>query len=266
MKILKMRLLFFVSLLLICVSCTRVIDLELGNQSGDLVIEANITNVQGPQTIKLSTNVPFTNTNVYPPVTGATVSVSDQAGNNYAFTEAPLGTYSISNMAGVAGNTYTMHISTNNKTYTATSVMPSVVALDTVTAENNDVNSSNNKKKITVHYHDPVGIVNQYNFLLYVNKVQVKAVFANNDQFTNGNDVTYDLLQNDIDIYPGDTVTVEMQCVDLPIYTYWYTLMQQGKNGAQSGVAPSNPPTNITPASLGYFSAHTTQSKTIVVK
>jgi hypothetical protein len=42
--------------------------------------------------------------------------------------------------------------------------------------------------------------------------------------------------------------------------------MQEQTNGPGGGVTPSNPPTNITPVTLGYFSAHTTQSKTIVVK
>jgi hypothetical protein len=159
-----------------------------------------------------------------------------------------------------------MHVFTNNKNYTAISTIPQNVALDTVTDANKDVRGGNNKKKITVHYHDPAGIVNQYNFLLFVNNAQVKAIFATNDQFTDGNDVSYDLDEDDIDIHSGDKVTVEMQCIDLPIYTYWFTLMQQGGNGARGSVTPSNPPTNLTPASLGYFSAHTTQSKTITVK
>jgi hypothetical protein len=31
-------------------------------------------------------------------------------------------------------------------------------------------------------------------------------------------------------------------------------------------VAPANPPASISPATLGYFSAHTTQTLTLVVK
>jgi len=84
--------------------------------------------------------------------------------------------------------------------------------------------------------------------------------------------VSIDLRENtggtsvDKGIFSGDTVTVEMQCIDLPVYTYWETLMQEQSNGPGGGVTPSNPPTNITPATLGYFSAHTTQSQTIIVK
>jgi len=56
-----------------------------------------------------------------------------------------------------------------------------------------------------------------------------------------------------------------MQCIDQPIYTYWLTLMRQG-GGFFGSVTPSNPPTNISPASLGYFSAHTSQMATIIAK
>src|ERR1700760_2399042 len=96
-------------------SCTKVIDLELGDNSGELVIEGNITNVRAPQYITISRNVPFTNTNTYPSVTGAT-------GNVRQFTEGPSGTYSIGRLTGQPGGTYTLQIITNGKTYKAVSI------------------------------------------------------------------------------------------------------------------------------------------------
>jgi hypothetical protein len=265
MKIIPLYSLSFF-ILLFASSCNKVIDLKLGNEAGKLVVEGIITNVKGPQYIKLSTNVSFSNTNTYPPVTGAQVTVNDQAGNSYTFTEGSAGVYSIDELAGSYGSVYTMHVSTNGKNYTASSTMPALVALGSVSSAKNDFDSRNNKRKISVHYTDSKGIVNQYKFILYVNGVQVKRVFVNNDDFTDGNIVTFDLIQDDIDIYPGDKVTVEMQCIDKAVYTYWFTLMQQGFNGPGGGVTPSDPPNNITPQTLGYFSAQTTQSKTITVQ
>jgi len=40
----------------------------------------------------------------------------------------------------------------------------------------------------------------------------------------------------------------------------------QQSNGPGGGVSPSNPPTNISPATLGYFSAHTSSIKTMIVQ
>ncbi|MDB5089731.1 MAG: hypothetical protein JWR09_3725 [Mucilaginibacter sp.] len=254
-------------LAILAVSCTKVIDLKLGNDTGKLVIEGNITDVSEPQYIKLSRNVAFNNTNTYPAVTGATVSVSDDKGNTYPFKEGPSGTYSINLMNGITGSTYNMTVLTNGASYTASSTMPSLIQLDSITAKTTALNSSKNQKEITVHFKDPAATANQYRFIMYVNNVQVKGVFAFNDDFTDGRYVHNELREDDIKIYPGDTVTVEMQCIDKIIYTYWLTLMQQlGTDRPGGAVAPSNPPTNITPATLGYFSAHTTQTKTIVIK
>lgn len=244
-------------------SCTKVIDLKLQNDTNKLVIEGNITNVLGAQSIKLSQNVPFTNANDYPPVSGAKVTISDQAGNSYPLIEKLAGTYLLGRLAGIAGNTYTMTVLTNGKTYTANSVLPKAVVLDSITTKNDEFNSKN--KNILVHFKDPAQIKNHYRFVLYVNGTQVSNIFAYNDDFTDGRYINTE-LRNNVDIYPGDQVTVEMQCIDEPVYTYWYTLMQQQVNGPGGGVTPSNPPSNIAPVALGYFSAHTTQSITIMVK
>jgi hypothetical protein len=252
-------------ILLVITSCDKVIDLKLGNVTNQLVIEGNVTNTQGPQYVKLSTNVSFSSANTYPPVTGATVIVSDEVGNSYQFTEGPSGTYSNNRLVGITGSTYTMKVTALEKTYTASSVMPAFVALDSITSKTSTFNSNKNQRQIAVHYKDPAGTANQYRFVMYVNDVQVKRVFATNDDFTDGRDVSLDLWEDDIDIYPGDRVTVEMQCIDKSIYTYWFTLMQQGNNGPGGSVTPSNPPNNITPTVLGYFSAHTTQTKSLVV-
>ncbi|HAL83981.1 MAG TPA: DUF4249 domain-containing protein [Mucilaginibacter sp.] len=260
----------YITLILIgfaATSCTKVIDLKLNNDTGILVIEGNITNIPGMQHVKLSQNVPFTGTNTYPPVTGANVIVSDNSGNNYQFKEGPAGTYSINAAAGIAGRTYTMKVITNGKTYTATSVIPAPVTLDSISSKPGDFNKSKNLRNIVVHYQDPAGTANQYRFVLYVNSVQVNDVFAYNDEFIDGRYVNLELLENNINIHPGDTAKVEFQCIDKPVYTYWYTLMEQQQNApGGGGVTPSNPPTNISPATLGYFSAHTTRRETIIVK
>lgn len=247
-------------------SCKKVINLDLGNVSGELVIEGNVTNQTGLQKVILSRNVPFTSPNVYPSVTGAVVSISDDLGNQYQLAESPAGTYSRNSFAGTTGRTYSLSVTTGGTTYTAKSKMPDVVKLDSITDKNDFFNTSKNRKIITIHFQDPGGEVNQYRFVMFVNGVQVKSVFAFDDEFINGKYVDLDLEQTDIDIYPNDTVKVEMECIDKPMYKYWYTLAQQQANNPGGQVAPANPPTNISPETFGYFSAHTTQSLTLIVK
>jgi hypothetical protein len=266
MKNFKKYILLFIPIVL--VSCTKVINLKLGNDSGKLVIDANVTDSSSTQIIKLSDNVPFTNTNTFPAVTGATVTVTDPNGIVYPFTESPAGTYTNKLFPGVPGDAYQMTVISGGVTYHASSTMPQKVALDSVTDEPNDFDPGNNKRKITVHFHDPKGVSNYYNFIMYINGVETNETYPTDDEFTDGNEVNFDLFtsESDPDIYPGDKVTVEMQCVDKTIYTYWFTIAQQQGSGVGGGVAPSNPPNNITPTAFGYFSAHTSQTETITVK
>ncbi|MGZ3765177.1 MAG: DUF4249 domain-containing protein [Mucilaginibacter sp.] len=254
-------------LLLAFASCRKVIDLKLGNHTGELVIEANFTYENGTQVVKISRNVPFTNTNTYPRVTGATVSMDNHHGRITQFTEDSAGVYTVKNLGGTLGRTYTMTFIIDGQTYTADSTMPAnEVQLDSISSKNDIFGDKKNRKTITVYFKDIPNVANQYRFVMYVNKVQVKSVFAFDDEFIDGKYVNLDLQENDIDVFPGDTVNVEMQCLDRPIYTYWFTLAQQQMNNPGGAVAPANPPTNITPTTLGYFSAHTTQTRTLVVK
>lgn len=245
-------------------SCQKVIDLKLRNDTGKLVIEGNIVNKRGQQTVKLSQNISFTSTNTYPPVSGAAVTVTDSLGNTFRFTERAAGTYT-ANFPTTPRGTYALAVTTGGKTYTATSQMPRPVEIDSVIAQPQLFNSNKNRRDILVYFQDSPGITNQYRFILTVNGVQVSRVFAFNDDFFDGKFVSLELFANETDIEPGDTVTVEMQCVDKPVYTYWFSLMQQD-NGPGGGVSPSNPPTNISPATLGYFSAHTSSVKTLIVQ
>lgn len=248
-------------IIIFAASCTKVIDLKLDNNAGQLVIEGNFTNSRSSeQIVTLSRNVAFTDSNAYPPVTGAAVSVHDNFGNNYPFIEHPAGIYTSDHAFGIPEATYTLSVTTGGINYTAQSKMPEQVRMDSISASNEIApNNTESKKLITVNFYDPPNIANQYRFVMTVNSIQVKTIFVLNDAFTNGRYVRLDLREDGTAIHSGDFVEVEMQCIDQPIYTYWLTLLQEQGDNTGAVVTPSNPPTNITPAALGYFSAHTTQ-------
>lgn len=254
------------TILLAFTSCQKAVDLKLNSAAGKIVIEGNITNVNEPQVVKLSLNAPFTNTNAYPPVSGATVTINDQAGNTWHLVEGPAGTYTTTtSFTGVAGVTYSLTVLTGGQTYTANSTMHALVALDSLSSSSSQYSDKKNTRQVSVYFKDPLGVANQYRFVMYVNGAQVRDVFTFNDEFSDGKKVNNVLNETDIDIYAGNTVKVEMQCVDEAIYTYWTTLMNMGTDSG-GAVAPSNPPSNISNGAFGYFSAHTTQTKTFIVK
>ncbi|WP_448698790.1 DUF4249 family protein [Mucilaginibacter sp. AW1-3] len=244
-------------------SCQKVINVDVGNASPQLVIEGNLTDHQGLQTITISRSVPYGNTNVFPAVSGANVIVTD-ANTTYKFTETQPGTYTIGNFKSKPLTLYLLTVKVDGKSYYAGSTMQFPVNLDSLTLVSQAIG---NKNLITtvVNYVDPGSIANQYRFIMYVNGVQVKRIFVDNDLLSNGRSISSTLYQQDIEVKKGDKVDVDMECIDPGIYNYWNTLSSQSGNSPQNSATPSNPPSNITGGALGYFSAHTLQRKSIII-
>ena len=248
-------------------SCEKVIDVKLNTSASKLVIEGMITDQLGVQTITVTESVPYTNSNVYPPVTGAQVVVTDDDNHTWTFTETKPGIYTYPSLKAETSHKYTMKVVAKNTTYTASSTMPSLVKLDTlsikiITFGGDDI------KTVEAHFRDPADQVNQYRWIMKVNGVQIKTVYADNDRLTNGNEVTETLFYDDDlneKLKTGDVAEVEMQCIDKDVFTYWFTLSQQTDNGPGGGVTPGNPPSNISNNALGYFSVNTTNKKTLTV-
>lgn len=251
-------------------SCEKVIDVKLDNAESQLVIEGTITDQPGQQLIKISKSVPYTENNTYPPVSGAVVLVTDDNGHSWTFSETAPGFYTFPALKGETGRIYTLKATVNNVVYTASSSMPAPVAIDFL-----DVKVFNfggdDQKQAQVHYKDPAGIANQYRFVMKVNGIQSKQVYAENDRLSDGNDVPSVLFftgnNDDQDqLRTGDVVDIEMQCIDKNVFLYWYTLSQQSSNGPSGGTTPGNPPSNINNKALGYFSAHTVSKKQLAVQ
>jgi Domain of unknown function (DUF4249) len=245
-------------------SCEKVVDLELDNSSGTLVIEGNITDAAGPHFIKITKSVSFTETNTYPPVTGATVVVTDNLGQIDTLTYVGNGNYKTNTLLGITGRTYNLKVIADGKTYTATSTMPAKVNLDTLRIVTVAFAGQTNYNVIPV-YVDPSELGNNYQFSLYKNGVLDKGFYLNNDNVNNGLQNQIPLRSQDIDFKTNDIALVEMRCIDLNIYNYYFTLSQIAFNGPGGGTTPSNPPSNISNGALGIFSAHTVQRKSIKI-
>lgn len=247
-------------------SCQKVINIDVNTSPSQLVIEGNITNIRETQFIKISRSVAYTATNVYPAVSGATVQVSDNVGNTYRFNETATGSglYSFGPLRGVSGRTYTMRITVDGQTYTATSVMPTPVRTDSLTLSKITF-GSNSRTIVSVNFTDPRNVANQYRFIQYINGKQVNRIYVIDDRLTDGNRIKQDLYFDDDDfetdkLVSGDVARVEIQCIDKPVFTYFFTFRQQSRGGPGGGTTPGNPPSNIDNGALGYFSAHTFQT------
>lgn len=116
-------------------------------------------------------------------------------------------------------------------------------------------------------FYDPVEFGNNYRFLFTANGQADKAYQVTNDNIGNGDLNAQPFFSDDLKFYKGDTVQVTMLCIDINTYNFYYTLSQIAETGPGGGATPTNPPTNITGnTALGIFSAHTTQTKTMIIE
>ena len=241
-------------------SCTKVINVNLNNANPNIVIEGIVSDAPGPYEVKLTQTVNFSDPNSFPPVTGATVKITDSVlGITDLLKEMVPGTYVTQKLLqGFTGHTYRLDVLSNGQEYTASSTMPGKVDLDSVTFYSTNIFGTKSTNAIA-NFQDPAGITNYYTFTEYVNGQAISQTFNFSDRLSDGKYIRRQLFNDSSYINPGDQVSIEMHCVDNQVWQYFNTLGQARGNNSQA-VTPANPVSNISNNALGYFSAQTVQS------
>ncbi|WP_224996207.1 DUF4249 domain-containing protein [Cesiribacter sp. SM1] len=252
--------------ILLLAGCEKVIEVDLNSASPKYVIEAVVTDGQGPQQVRITQTKNFDENNDFEGVGTAQVTIADDAGNSSLLSYTGGGLYETTALAGVPGRTYYLTVNAGEETFTATSAMPEPVALDSLYIE--EFTTFGDPVKIPyISYNDPPVIRNYYRYLLYVNNVRAKSIYINTDDRNNGSPVERPLPYfegGDEDrLKAGDIITVEMQSIEQAVYDYFFSLDQTIE---QDAATPANPVSNITGGALGYFSAHSTQTATLEVE
>lgn len=251
-------------------SCQKVINVKLNSATPQIVIDASVSDQPGPYTVTLSKTVDFNQENTFPPVTGATVVISDDAGDIDTLKEVNPGTYQTTTLPqGTPGRTYFLDVTADSEFYSASSTMPFPVPIDSVALEKRSGGFGSNKLDLVISFHDPKGIDNYYRIvekILNVHPVNGTTQLPTlgnvlTDRLSDGKEISFSAISDQPELASGDTVRVSLQSVDKNIYNYFRTVQQ---NGSMSTTL-SNPVTNITNGALGYFSAYSVRSETIVV-
>lgn len=266
------KIFLIIAALIITVSCEKEIDLDLENESGNVVIEGNITDKAGPYIIRITKSVSFTSANEYPAVESAQVILSDNAGHSEILQYVGGGNYQASTFTGQPGRTYTLTVKAEGKEYVAQSTMPQPVAFEGLQQDSFVVAGETSYTLLPV-FTDPPALGNRYLFSFTVNNNPKKFFSEFSDNVNNGMLNQRPLLlpnddsdPGDIKVVQGDIIHVEMQCIDEKVYTFYSALLQLSGSGPGGGVTPANPPSNISNGALGYFSAHTSEKLSAVIE
>src|SRR5665213_1321303 len=224
-------------------ACKKTVVLPLNTVPPQIVIQGEVTDRPGPYSVSINQTTNFYADNIFPPVPGAVVRIADNL-----------------------GNTYTLSVSVNNKQYNATSVMPEPVMLDSVGFE---ATTGFGQERISAiaYFQDPAGVQNYYQFKEYINgELFTKDAFVFDDRLSDGKYISNTLRMDSSYLNPGDQIKVSMYCIDKNVYNYLFQLQQSSGGGAFNTTAsPADPESNISGGAYGYFSAHTVQSRNVVV-
>ncbi len=300
----KSHILFSLILFLLS-SCIKQFVPQVGENKELLVVQGLITDQQETDTIKLSKSLPFGQVTDANPVSGSTVSISDDLGNSYILKEIKKGTYitDASSFKGVPGRFYTLHISTNssnsNLNYESSPVeMKAVPPIDSLYYDKVVVEQPYENFKgidacqIYLDTYDPTNECKFYRWdfsetwklrLLFdvpnqtcwisdnSNAINIKSTAAFNEARINRLPINY--ITNATDrLKTRYSILVNQYSLNEDEYNYWAKIQNVAVQvGGLYDYIPSSIPSNITcienPGEnvLGYFSVSAKSSKRIFI-
>jgi len=255
----KTRLFIFMTAISLLASCQKVIQLDLSTTAPQLVIQGNVYDEPGPYAVKISKTTNFDTPNIYPAVTNARVTISDNAGKTEELSQVTDGTYVTSTLEGVVGRTYTLTVQIDGKTYTARSTMPQPVYIDTIYYKKSVFSSI---KLIALDFINPPNKENYYQVIHLVNGKQVAgfSVFSNNSGEVER--ISYSFMSTDTTpaLVAGDKIVVWLESIDKDVFKYFWTANRDGSRSA----SPANPVSNISNGALGYFNACSVRKSSLI--
>jgi len=258
------------------ISCQDVIELELSGTDIKPVISASITDGGSPITVSITRSSEFYNNDQPEAITEAEVNITDENGVSYSLTTSEPGIYTTTELEGTLGATYKMEIKADGNDYQATATIPKTkVEIDSITFEFEEETLFGKEGFYPkIYFTDPASEENYYRFIFLVNGQPFNYAWDEEgedpeldseislyrDKYSNGGLQDYDVFYH---LKKGDELTVELQHLDEPTYSYLRTLRNVSLG---VGVAPADPISNFGTSALGHFSAYTTDVFTAIVE
>ncbi len=250
-------------------ACEKVINVDLKNAESKIIIEGIVDNSGRPASVKITKSVSFSNTTPAPTISGASVKISNDIGNDFTLTETAPGVYTNANLIGQIGRTYSLTVQNAGITYMGKSTIPRKAPIDTIYQETVSIPGNapgagaSTGKIVSLVYTDIIGFGDNVHVVQTINGRVDNSLIVGDDQFTDGGNTPFQLYPNtNTKLKTGDTVKVELRFIDKAVFRY-LTGIQEIQQG---NTVPANPDNNISGGCLGFFSAHTSETKTIIIK
>lgn len=249
-------------------ACFEVDDASFDSAPPTLVIEGKMTNGPGPYQVMVNFSSSFDDVNDNTPAEDAIVRIYDDKGNEEFLVMQSPGIYETTSLRGEIGVVYSLEVTLQGATYTASSRLNPVGAIDSLTSKFHEL-SALREEGYYVSLYAQKSVqdqINYYKALVYQNGVLLNSrsyLFVASDEFvTQINGVEFAKAFN-----AGDTVKWELESLSREVYDYYIQLgIILNNDGIVTSSRLINPPTNFTPKVLGVFQASAVSSAEIIIQ
>lgn len=257
----------FILFLFVIVSCEKVIDVDLNVANPEIVIQGNLSGFPYSAEVRLSKTGSYFGESSNERVSGAQVVIENNLGESYRLNEVENGVYKSFEIRPDEDVMYHLTVETEGELYEASSTLHRTIEIDTLNYFYDDGFAFLDEGYVVkVYFIDPEEIKNYYRIKIYESetlKNEFKDIIIFDDRLLDGGSIEVTLRGYIFDI--GDTVSVQLISLDEGAYNY-YNTFQELINVNPGSAAPANPTSNISNGALGYFSAWSSDVKTVIIK
>lgn len=269
-KTLLYSLIIFISFVL--TACEKEININLNESNPRYVIEANLSSLTNESEVKITQTLNFDQSNDYPTISNALVTITDTTMQHVdTLKERSLGVYTKSKLSGIEGHTYRLDVRIGSESFSSLSTLPVPIPLDTLQQLNlagqidaagppAGTPGAGTMIRILPFYRNTSGMDKYFQFVITKNDSVQNNIIVRSDLVSNATSIPFPIF---IKARKDDKLVIDMQFIDKNVYDYFYGL---NRNLGQFSATPSNPASNISNGALGYFKAHSSIRKFLVIK
>jgi len=244
MKLCPFKINHFLLIIFVMTSgCKKVIQLKVSEIPPKYVIEGNLSDWVNDCSVVITSSIGLNDPLIFEGVSKAEVTIQEDQATPVVLHEISQGNYSTNLLTARPEHQYTLSVKIGEEKFESTVTVPKKVNLDSLYIIDFDA-FGGVRKFANVIFQDPEGIPNNYRFLQFKNKVQNSNIFVFNDNFSDGRLInTFLPFFDDSEVQKiksGDTVMVEMQCIDPSVYLFFNSLSISSTGGSVV-VAPGYP-------------------------
>jgi hypothetical protein len=252
--------------------CEKIVSVDLNKTDPQIVIDAIVCDSAATSARISTTESYFEPSLLFPLVTDARVTVTDDEGRTDSL-RFRNGAYvsSSPSASGLSGHTFSLTVSAGGKTYRARSTMPTKVRIDSMYTVLLNTPGGRRGYDLYIVFNDPPGEENYYRIdatnrnTSVLDSINTRRYRVYNDRLTNGTRTTYRVGLGRR-VQPGDSVSVEFYTIDKGTYAYYRTVNDAlATSRSPTALSPANPLTNLSGGALGYFSAYVIDRRLCII-